>query len=84
MIDHKAAADTELLNIIHPAEPVAARVLRIGQDPDRATLHCVECGAPISYTQANLSRMRADDAFPACKDCVTAALTASRLQSEEA
>ena len=52
---------------------VACEGIKLGQH-----LVCSVCKAPIDRTQSGLSRARAPRAKPACKDCVTAELTARR------
>lgn len=41
----------------------------------RPSVQCSRCSKRISALQSALSRLRADDALPLCKDCVTREVT---------
>lgn len=46
--------------------------------------HCASCGVAITATQARMSKMRRDDALPACKDCVSAECVPERKRMAKA
>lgn len=59
---------------LHKIKHESARLLNWYVEP----LQCYKCKAYITDTQAKLSELRADDVYPACKDCVTLEVTQAR------